>query len=274
MNETMKQGHQPAHAALLLLLLFLDDSVAFAPPNAPALTTKEPPFGGSARRHRPTPPLKACLPAARRLEGSGGCRRSGTSTEACALPPSTWWVLGHVAAGCAAAPVVASATKPGRWYRKIDLPPWNPPDRLFGPVWTTLYACMGLAASRAYRTAKASSSAYAGKEAAVLLLLWAAHFGLNVLWAPVFFGLQRLRLGLVISASMVVTLAMVIPLFYAVNASSAYLLLPYLAWITFATFLNRAICKLNPTQNGYNSAMFQAQLATLQDKAAKYADGA
>mmetsp|Transcript_45711 Transcript_45711/g.49353 ORF Transcript_45711/g.49353 Transcript_45711/m.49353 type:complete len:149 (+) Transcript_45711:971-1417(+) len=104
------------------------------------------------------------------------------------------------------------------------------------------------------------------------LVLWGLHFGLNVAWVPIFFGLQRLRLGLIVSCILVATLLVIIPLFYLIDPLAAYLLIPYGIWLSFATFaLNVAVCRLNPTENGYNNAMFQAQLKKLQDTAATYA---
>ncbi|KAG7361773.1 TspO/MBR family protein [Nitzschia inconspicua] len=183
-----------------------------------------------------------------------------------AIPPSLWWILGHELLGSAPVPFIASATKNGGWLSKIERPDWNPPDWLFGPVWTFLYATMGLAASKIYYSTKPSNI----KKP--LMILWAVHFALNISWAPVFFSLQRFRPACIISCLMVMTLLVVIPLFYSVNPSAGILLLPYLAWITFATFLNKELCKLNPTVKGYNNGMFQAQIQKLQMDAAKYAD--
>ncbi|KAL3942003.1 MAG: hypothetical protein SGARI_000411, partial [Bacillariaceae sp.] len=105
-----------------------------------------------------------------------------------------------------------------------------------------------------------------------LLALWVVHFALNVSWAPTFFALKRFRPALVISSLMVLTLLAVMPLFYSVNPTAGLILLPYLAWITFATVLNNELCKRNPTVNGYNNGMFQAQLQKQQQDAATYAD--
>ena len=186
-----------------------------------------------------------------------------------AVPPSLWWILGHVTLASTGVPIVTKATRNGGWYRKIDLPPWTPPDKLFGPVWTSLYACMGLALSR---ISKLSASSPTTTITSPLILLWAIHFGINLAWAPVFFGLQRFRLGLILSYLMLGSLAVIIPLFHAVDPISAFLLLPYAFWLSFATFgLNVAICRRNPTKNGYNEGMFQAQLRKLQDNAAAYA---
>jgi translocator protein len=184
-----------------------------------------------------------------------------------AIPPSLWWILGHDILGAAPVPFISSATKRnGGWLSKIDRPPWNPPDWLFGPVWTFLYSCMGLAASKVY---------YSSHSIKIpLMLLWVVHFTLNLSWAPVFFSLKRFREAFIISCFMVLTLSMfLITLFcYNVSATAGFLLLPYLAWIIFATFLNKEICRLNPTVLGYNNGMLQSQIQKLQEDAAKYAD--
>ena len=98
------------------------------------------------------------------------------------------WAVGHVLGGLTGTPIVARATS--RWYNQIDLPEWTPPNRIFGPIWTCLYASMGVAASRVARQVGLKS---------VPMLLWACHYVLNLSWAPVFFGAKRLRLGLIIN---------------------------------------------------------------------------
>lgn len=176
--------------------------------------------------------------------------------------PITWAFL-HVLGGVSGAPIVAKATKKGGWYRNIDLPEWTPPDRLFAPVWTTLYACMGVAAARVASTQTSPIS--------LPMVLWGGHLFLNLIWANVFFGMKRLRMGMWINSALVVTLAVIIPMFYQHNPVSAYLLLPYAAWLSFATLLNNAICKRNPTIGGYNAAKLQSDLIELQQDARTYA---
>ena len=180
-----------------------------------------------------------------------------------AVPPTIWWVLSHTTLPFSGVPFVINGTRKGGWYRKIDLPSWTPPDAWFGPVWTFLYTCMGLAVSR---ISKLSPSPWRQNP---LVLMWIAHFCLNMSWAPIFFGLQRFRLGLYISYLLVASLAAILPRFYALDQTSAFLLLPYVLWLFFATFgLNFSICKRNPTKNGYNEGIFQAQLIKLQEEAA------
>lgn len=176
--------------------------------------------------------------------------------------PITWALL-HVLGGASGTPIVVKATKTGGWYKKIDLPKWTPPDRLFAPVWTTLYACMGVAASRVASTQTSRFS--------LPMVLWGFHMFLNLIWANVFFGMKRLRMGMWINSALVVTLAVIIPMFYQHNPVSAYLLLPYAAWLSFATVLNNAVCKRNPTIGGYNAAKLQSDLIQLQQDARTYA---
>jgi len=185
--------------------------------------------------------------------------RTGTRLQL-SLPPAAWWAGGHVLGGTLGTPFVVKSTS--TWYRKIDLPSWTPPDRIFAPVWTTLYTCMGVAAAKVHFSRPASK---------IPMLLWTLHMALNLVWAPVFFGLKRLRLGFWLSLAQVLSLLIIIPVFYVISPISAYLLLPYLVWLTFATALNKAICKRNPTQNGYNDAMLQSDIYKLQQNAAKYA---
>ena len=174
-------------------------------------------------------------------------------------PAVVWSAVGHVVGGATGAPIVAKAIH--SWYNKIDLPPWTPPDRVFAPTWTVLYAAMGVAAGRVYQRA----------GPAFPITLWAFHYIMNLVWAPVFFGLKRLRLGLIINYFLLGSLAVIIPSFYQIDSLSGMLLIPYMAWVIFATALNGSVCKRNPTENGYNNAMLQSDLYKLQQEAAEYA---
>ena len=189
-----------------------------------------------------------------------------TQLNALNVPPAAWSAIGHVLCGASGAFIVAPATKSGGWYEKIDLPSWVPPNGLFAPVWTTLYACMGVAAARVYKLSN-------GGLSSAPMVLWAAHFALNLAWAPAFFGKQMLRLAQAINIALISTLLPIIVMYYRVDRLSAYLLVPYLVWTTFATILNGAICRRNPTsKDGINEAKFQSKLIRIQKDAAAYAD--
>jgi tryptophan-rich sensory protein len=156
----------------------------------------------------------------------------------------------HAIGGCVSVPIVSKAIQ--IWYRKINLPKWTPPDKIFGPVWTILYSCMGVAVARVIQ--RVPKGTMLAEHPAIAL--WLGHYVLNLLWAPVFFGLKRLRMGLMINWLLVGSLSVIIARFQAVDAVAGYLLYPYMAWLIYATALNWAICKRNPTRNGMNDAMF------------------
>jgi tryptophan-rich sensory protein len=156
----------------------------------------------------------------------------------------------HAVGGCVAVPIVNKAIR--IWYRKINLPKWTPPDKVFGPVWTILYSCMGVAVARVIQ--RVPKGTVLAEHPAIAL--WIGHYVLNLLWAPVFFGLKRLRMGLMINGLLVGSLSVIIARFQAVDPVASYLLYPYMAWLIYATVLNWAICKRNPTRNGMNDAIF------------------
>ncbi|GMH97801.1 hypothetical protein TrST_g12663 [Triparma strigata] len=167
------------------------------------------------------------------------------------------FVVGSIVGGCTGTPLVIKATK--SWYNNINLPAFTPPDSIFAPVWTSLYAMMGLSASKIYQSV----------GFALPLKVFAAHYVLNLLWAPLFFGLKRIRAAHCLNYGLLLTLSVSMKLFYSINKCASLLLLPYFAWLLFATRLNSKICEMNPTKNGYNNAMLEADLIKLQDAARK-----
>jgi len=173
--------------------------------------------------------------------------------------PATW-IVATILGGNIGTPFVAQAKK--AWYDRIPLPDWTPPNFVFAPVWITLYSSMGYAAFRVYQLKGLSS---------LPMKLALIHYLLNTSWAPIFFGMKRLRLGHVLNILLIATLLPIIPLFYQVDPLSGILLLPYMTWLFVATALSSAICALNPTVQGYNNAMLEADIYKLQKEAAKYA---
>jgi len=126
------------------------------------------------------------------------------------------------------------------WYADLIKPSFNPPDAVFGPVWTVLYIMMAIAAWRVWRTADRDS-------ARGPLTLFALQLALNLGWSVVFFGLQKI--GAAIATIIVLDVAVVVTTlaFRPVDRLAGLLMLPYLAWVAFATVLNIAIWRLNPT---------------------------
>jgi translocator protein len=125
------------------------------------------------------------------------------------------------------------------WYRSLDRPRWNPPDAVFGPVWTTLYAAMGIAL---LRVAKADRSAAARRLA---IGLFGAQLALNFGWSWIFFVQREIGAAALEILALWLAIVATIAAFARVAPSAAALLVPYLAWVTFAAALNVAIWRLN-----------------------------
>jgi len=121
------------------------------------------------------------------------------------------------------------------WYATINKPSYNPPNAVFGPVWTFLYATMGIALYLALRKGAR------GKP----LVVFGIQLVLNTLWSILFFGMQNPLLALMEIVLLWVTILMTIISFKRFSALAAYLLIPYLLWVTFAAVLNLSIVLLN-----------------------------
>ena len=159
-------------------------------------------------------------------------------------PQGRHWL---VTAALAAAPVIAAsvlgniATMPqiGTWYASITKPSFNPPNWIFGPVWTVLFAMMAFAFYRVLR----SPAFTVGRATAIALFLF--QIALNAAWSWAFFAAQSPLLGLVVIVPLWLAIAATIVAFWRIDTVSGALLLPYLAWVTFASVLNFAIWRLN-----------------------------
>jgi len=129
------------------------------------------------------------------------------------------------------------ATRPAipEWYAALRKPSWTPPNWVFGPVWTILYALMAVAGWRVWRGGHA-------RPAALLFLL---QLALNGAWSWLFFGLRRPDLGLLGITLLWLAIATTMVAFWRVSWKACVLLVPYLAWVSFASALNLAIWKMN-----------------------------
>jgi len=123
------------------------------------------------------------------------------------------------------------------WYRGLRKPPWNPPEAVFGPVWTTLYLLMGVALV----LARHADPAGRPRTEAVFGL----QLALNLGWSLAFFGRRDPAAGLVVILLLWAAIAATIGEFWGRRRLAAALLLPYLAWVTFATVLNADIWRRN-----------------------------
>ena len=120
---------------------------------------------------------------------------------------------------------------------RLDKPRWRPPDRLFAPVWTLLYATIALSGWLVWR-----ETGFAG--AAVPLTAYSIQLVLNAAWSPIF-GLRRPDLAAIEIALLWATIVATILLFHPVSPVAAGLLIPYLAWVSFAAALNLSIWRRN-----------------------------
>jgi tryptophan-rich sensory protein len=127
---------------------------------------------------------------------------------------------------------------PGEWYASLRKPTWNPPGWIFGPVWTVLYVTMAIAAWLVWRR-----GGWAGQRVALLLYLGQLLF--NALWSALFFGLRQPALGWVDILLLWLALVPTVAAFWNVQRLAGALLVPYLAWVTFAGTLNFALWQLN-----------------------------
>jgi len=138
-----------------------------------------------------------------------------------------------------AAAVAGSRFRPGEWYASLTKPAWNPPSALFAPVWTLLYAMMGVAAWLVWR-----KEGFRG--AALPLSLFIAQLLLNALWSYLFFGLHRPGLAFLDIVVLWAAILVVAVLFWREDWRAGALMVPYLAWVGFASCLNFVLWRLNP----------------------------
>lgn len=127
--------------------------------------------------------------------------------------------------------------KPGPWYRALAKPSWTPPNWAFPAVWTILYMMIAVSGWLVWREAGL---------AAVPFGVYGVQLVLNGLWSGLFFGLRRPGLALLDIAALWLAVALNIAVFAPISPAAAWLLAPYLAWVTVAAALNRAVWRLNP----------------------------
>jgi len=143
---------------------------------------------------------------------------------------------------CYAAAAIGSASTTrsvAEWYPTLARPAWTPPNAIFGPVWSVLYLLMAIAAWLVWR--QGGFRAQRGP-----LALFVAQLALNIAWSIIFFGLRRPGLAF---AEIVVLWALILATtiaFWRVRPLAGWLLVPYLAWVSFASALNFALWRLNP----------------------------
>ena len=132
------------------------------------------------------------------------------------------------------------ATSVDTWYADLAKPPFTPPDHVFGPIWTVFYVLMAIAAWRVWRAADRDTRRGP-------LTLFALQLALTLGWTVVFFGLQKIGAALATIVVLDVGVVVTTLAFRSIDRWAGLLMVPYLAWVVFATVLNIAIWRLNPT---------------------------
>ena len=148
-------------------------------------------------------------------------------------------LAGAILASLAAGGIGSLATVPNipSWYAGLDKPPLLPPNEVFGPTWTVLYVLMGIALALVILH-KSDSKKLAYAWFGVQLVL-------NTLWSVVFFGLHQPWLAAAIIVALITSIIMTMRHFYRLIPAAFWLLVPYLAWVGFATYLNIGVAVLN-----------------------------
>lgn len=133
---------------------------------------------------------------------------------------------------------LATASSVTTWYAGLIKPPFNPPNAVFGPVWTTLYVLMALAAWRVWRAGPAARRRPG-------LILYAAQLALNLGWSLIFFGLRQPAIALAEVALLLAAVVATAVAFWHADRPAGLMMIPYAAWVAFASVLNFEIWRLN-----------------------------
>ncbi|MGD9129136.1 MAG: tryptophan-rich sensory protein [Candidatus Woesebacteria bacterium] len=134
---------------------------------------------------------------------------------------------------------LATSSSVSTWYPKLNKPLFNPPNWVFAPVWLTLYTLMGTSLYLIW------VKGFKKKKIELTVQVFFIHLFFNSLWSVVFFGFQNLALAFLIIIILWLMIAYLIRLFWQINKKAAYLLLPYILWVSFAALLNYSIWQLN-----------------------------
>lgn len=124
------------------------------------------------------------------------------------------------------------------WYQNLNKPVFQPPSWVFGPAWTFLYTLMGISIALIWNMEPSP----ARKKAITLFFI---QFIVNLIWTPIFFGVQNPTLALIVIIIMWIFILLTIKDFLKLKKTAGYLLIPYLVWVSFATVLNASIVYLN-----------------------------
>ncbi len=125
------------------------------------------------------------------------------------------------------------------WYAGLKKPPYTPPNRAFGPIWTILYILMGIALFLVWR------EGFDRKDVKIAIGIFAVQLILNFFWTIIFFGFRSLFGGLIEIVFLWISILITIILFYRISKTAGLLLVPYIIWVTIASYLNYTVYILN-----------------------------
>ena len=124
------------------------------------------------------------------------------------------------------------------WYETLNRPSFNPPNWLFGPVWTILYILMGISLFLIWKQS-------ANKERNLAIVVFLLQLALNFAWSFIFFSFNMIGFALIEIILLWISIIVMLVLFYRIKPMAAYINIPYLIWVTFATVLNASYYLLN-----------------------------
>ena len=169
---------------------------------------------------------------------AGGVKRPEAGTTSPSRLKVVLALVGWLAL-CYSAASLGAVFMPGEWYAALKKPSWNPPGWIFGPVWSALYAMMAVSAWLVWKR-----GGFVAQRRPLAQFL--AQLVLNAAWTPLFFGLHRPGIAFAEIVLLWLAIAATLATFRPVSPAAAWLLAPYLAWVSFAAVLNFTLWRLNP----------------------------
>ena len=145
------------------------------------------------------------------------------------------WMLAFLVLTLGGGLAIGFWARPDGWYARLTKPFFNPPDRVFAPVWTVLYVMIAIAGYRIFVRAPEG----------VAMVLWAAGLALNFIWSPIFFRRRSPALALVVVLALLAVNAAFVVTSWPLDRAAALLFVPYVAWVAFASLLNAGVVRLN-----------------------------
>lgn len=148
---------------------------------------------------------------------------------------------------------IANSGYGNRWFDALEKPAFMPPGWAFGAAWTILYILMGLALAMIIH-------ARGSRGRGIAILLFLAQLVMNLLWSPLFFRAHQVDNAFILILLLIATVAATALLFWRIRPAAGLLLLPYLAWLAFASVLNYEIGRLNPQAETLVAPALKAQI--------------